>query len=109
MRVLAYVAAGLVGLSTVVAGAASGPEAVGAALGSSLPVIGLFVCALRFASAGPWTRTIAIVCASSMILFGLGALGRGIPSGIVELVLGIVLVVLLSQAQVGKWFRRPQN
>ncbi|MFH8585982.1 hypothetical protein ACH4GP_16465 [Streptomyces celluloflavus] len=108
-RVLAYVAAGLAGLGTVVAGAMAGPAGAGAALGSAIPVIGVFICALRFARSGNGAKVTAIVFASLVILFGLGALGRGIPAGTIQLGLGIAIVATLSQRQSGDWFRRPQR
>ncbi|MFE7612508.1 hypothetical protein [Streptomyces celluloflavus] len=108
-RVLAYVATGLVALGAVVTGAVAGPAGAGAALGSAIPVIGVFICALCFARSGSGARVTAIVFASFMILFGLGALGRGIPAGIVQLGLGIAIVAALSQRQSGDWFRRPRH
>ncbi|MFI1203457.1 hypothetical protein ACH4VR_29175 [Streptomyces sp. NPDC020883] len=105
-RVLAYIAAGVGALGTVVAGAAAGAEAAGAVVGSEFPVIGVSVCAAFFGRLGPGVRITAIVLASLMILFGLGALGRGIPAGIVQLPLGIAIVAALSQRQSGDWFRR---
>ncbi|MER0476837.1 hypothetical protein ABR737_00440 [Streptomyces sp. Edi2] len=108
-RVLAYVAAGLAALGTVVAGVMAGPGAAGAVLGAAMPVIGVFICALRFARSGPWARVTAIVCASFLILFGLGALGRGVPTGIVWLGLGIAIAAALAPRRSGDWFRRPRS
>ncbi|MFF4606514.1 hypothetical protein ACFY12_27755 [Streptomyces sp. NPDC001339] len=106
-RVLAFVAAGFAVLGAVVAGALAGPAAAGAALGSAMPVIGVFTCALCFARSGAGAKVTAIAFAAFMILFGIGALGRGIPAGIVQAGLGIAIVVSLSQRQSGDWFRRP--
>ncbi|MFF8786728.1 hypothetical protein [Streptomyces sp. NPDC015125] len=108
-RVFAYAAAALAVLGSVFAALLSGPVAAGAVLGSQVPVIGVIICALHLASAGPRTRVTAIVCASFMILFGLGALGHGNPAGIVQLGLGGAIVTALSQRQSGEWFRRPRN
>jgi hypothetical protein len=108
-RVLAYVAAGFAALGTALAGVMAGPAGAGAALGSAIPVIGVFICALCFARSGSGAKVTAIVFASFMILFGLGALGRGLPAGIVQLGLGIAIVATLSPRQSGDWFRRPQR
>lgn len=108
-RVLAYVAAGFAALGAVIAGAVAGSQVAGAALGSAMPVIGVFICALCFARSGTGAKVTAIAFASLMILFGIGALGRGIPTGAVQAGLGVAIVASLSQRQSGHWFRRPQR
>ncbi|MGY0061160.1 hypothetical protein ACWY4P_32230 [Streptomyces sp. LZ34] len=102
-QVLFFVMAGLVALGIALAG---DPEKAGAITGASIPVIVGFVCALRFDKSGAGSRTTAIVFASLMIAVGFGAMGQRQPAGLVELVIGIVIVVLLSQRQSAEWFRR---
>lgn len=105
-QVLAFVAAGLALLTAVAAGTLEGPRAVGAAIGATSPVIGVFVCALLFGRAGSGAKVTAIVFASFVILMGVGMMGRGIPLGLVLTGLGIAIVCALSQRQSGVWFRR---
>lgn len=108
-RVMAFVALGLTLFGCVVSAARFGPETSGAALGTNLPVIGVFVCALCFARSGPNARVTAIVFTALMILFGLGALGQQNPGGLFEFGLGIAILVTLCQRRSKEWFHRPHR
>ncbi len=108
-RTLAYVAAGLTVLTALVAGAAAGPRTAGAVMGSQFPALGALICAIRFGTSRSGARITAIVFASLMILFGLGALGNGIPVGIVQTGLGIAIVAALCQHQSRVWFTRTRR
>lgn len=108
-QIMGFVAGGLVVLWSIVTGALAGAEASGRIVGLSLPVIGVFICALLFGRAGSGAKVTGIVFASLMILFGLGALGQRNAGGALMMGLGVAIVVTLSQKQAGYWFRRPNR
>ncbi|MGP3926744.1 hypothetical protein [Streptomyces sp. 8N616] len=107
-QVMFFVLAGLVLVGSAAAGAIAGGEAAGKVIGSNLPVIGGFICALLFGKSGNGARITAIVFGSLMILFGLGALGQEQPAGLLEIACGIVIIVMLGQKQATYWFTRPR-
>ncbi|MGP3999798.1 hypothetical protein [Streptomyces sp. 8N706] len=107
-QVLSFVLAGLVVIGVFVAGAAVGAEAAGKVIGANLPVIGGFICALCFGRSGNGAKVTAIVFASLMVLFGLGALGQRQPAGLLEIACGIVIIVMLAQRPSTFWFTRPR-
>lgn len=108
-RVLAFVLVGLCIIGSIAMGALLGPEAAGQVLGSSLLVLVIGGFALSFRSAGNGARVTVIVLASVQILLFLAAMGRSqSASGILPLAGTIALIVLLSQASAGQWFKRPR-
>ncbi|MDI5974882.1 hypothetical protein [Amycolatopsis magusensis] len=69
----------------------------------------LLICAIKLHQRLPWVRTLALVF--EWITVASGALGLlmtlaqgGVPSGILQLVLGIVVLQSLMKAEVREWF-----
>ncbi|WP_431043860.1 hypothetical protein ACQUSR_19500 [Streptomyces sp. P1-3] len=108
-QVLAFVMAGLLMLACVLNFAGGDPRTAGYVVGAGLPAFGCAICALCFGGAGGGAKVTAIVFGSLMILFGLSAMGQGRPGGLIEVVIGILIVVMLSQRASGEWFRRPRH
>ncbi|WP_051723512.1 hypothetical protein [Streptomyces albus] len=108
-QVILFVAMGLAFVAVVVASAMAGAEASGRAIGSALPVIGAFICALRFNSGGSGVRVTAIVFTSLMILFGMGQAGNGNPAGLLWALLAIPALVLMCLRPSGAWFDRARQ
>jgi hypothetical protein len=81
------------------------PFAMAAAAVMCTPLIGVFLCALRFGASGDGARITAIVFASLLMLFGLVL---PVSAGtLAELGMGIAIVVTLAQRQSAEWFNRP--
>lgn len=109
-QVILFVAMGLAVVGVVVVSSLRGAEASGRMIGSILPLIGAFICALRFNSGGGGVRITAIVFTSLMILFGLGQAGNGDPSGLGwALFFATPVLVLLCLRPSSAWFDRPRQ
>jgi hypothetical protein len=119
-QVLGYIAAGIAAVGLIdrqvlgvvwPAGPSIGiswvlsPFALAVAAAMCAPLIGVFLCALRFGASGDGARITAIVFASFLILFGLVLPGSA--GTLAELGMGIAIVVTLAQRQSVEWFNRP--
>ncbi|MFB7164464.1 hypothetical protein [Streptomyces sp. NPDC056242] len=108
-RTTTYVMVGLALLASVAVGVTEGARGAGAAFGGNIFGVALLVLACFYGRAGRGLRVASIVIASVQILLGLSATMRGNIGGPIALVGAVVMVVLLSQASTGAWFRRPRT
>ncbi|RVU19588.1 hypothetical protein EOT10_29330 [Streptomyces antnestii] len=108
-RTTTYVTVGLALLAAVAVGVTEGPRGAGAAFGGNVFGVALLVLACFYGKAGRWLRVTSLVLASVQIPLGLSGTLRGNIGGLVALVGAVVMVVLLSQASAGEWFRRPRT
>ncbi|MFI9774894.1 hypothetical protein ACIHCV_09290 [Streptomyces sp. NPDC051956] len=108
-RTTTYVMVGLALLASVAVGVTEGARGAGAAFGGNILGVALLVLACFYGRAGRGLRVTSIVIASLQILLGLSGTMRGNIGGPIALVGAIVMVVLLSQASAGAWFRRPRT
>ncbi|KUJ66987.1 hypothetical protein ACZ90_31715 [Streptomyces albus subsp. albus] len=105
-QVLSLVLGGLILLASMALIATDHPYSGGLVIGAGLPGLGCAVCAMFFGSSGSGAKVTAIVFGSIAIFFGLSQLGNERPAGLIEVVIGILIVVMLSQRASGAWFRR---
>jgi hypothetical protein len=108
-RTTTYVMVGLALLASVAVGATEGARGAGAAFGGNIFGVALLVLACFYGKAGRGLRVTSIVIAGLQILLGLSATTRGNIGGPIALVGAVVMIVLLSQASAGAWFRRPRT
>jgi hypothetical protein len=106
VRILLFVVAGLTVLTLIgflLSGQVSA-ESAGLVIWASLPgVIGLVV-ALRLARGGRVRFWVVVVVAALLVLGGLGALGRGDPRGITNLILPGVILFLVTRRPAREFF-----
>lgn len=108
-RTTTFVMVGLALLASVAVGVTDGARGAGAAFGGNIFGVALLVLACFYGRAGRGLRVTSIVIASVQILLGLSGTLRGNIGGPIALVGAVVMVVLLSQASTGAWFRRPRT
>ncbi|MDI2124675.1 hypothetical protein [Yinghuangia seranimata] len=94
---------------TVVAGILNSAFEAGVVLGSALPYLVAPVLGERFGKGRNALRVGSIVCASFMILFGLGLAGRGYPIGLIGVGVSVTAIVYLSRPTARMWFSRPKT
>ncbi|MGX1674111.1 hypothetical protein [Streptomyces sp. NPDC055400] len=100
---------GLALLASVAVGVTEGARGAGAAFGGNVFGVALLALACFYGKAGRGLRVTSIVIAGVQILLGLSATLRGNIGGPIALVGAVVVVVLLSQASAGAWFRGPRT
>ncbi|MER7199211.1 hypothetical protein CG723_38255 [Streptomyces sp. CB01635] len=108
-RTTTFVMVGLALLASVAVGVTEGARGAGAAFGGNILGVALLVLACFYGRAGRGLRVTSIVIASVQILLGLSGTLRGNIGGPIALIGAVVMVVLLSQASTGAWFRRPRT
>ncbi|MFD3560854.1 hypothetical protein ACFWVU_14410 [Streptomyces sp. NPDC058686] len=108
-RTTTYVMVGLALLASVAVGVTEGARGAGAAFGGNIFGVVLLVLACFYGRARRGLRVTSLVVAGVQILLGLSGTLRGNIGGPIALVGAVVMVVLLSQASAGAWFRRPRT
>lgn len=112
--IFAFIAAAtfddLIGSSGTTSADASAMADLGAGVVAVIGVLGLvfaaiaIMLAMKFAGGGSGVRIGTIVYGAFMILFGLLSL----PGGILQMVLGILVVVFVAKSDGNAWFNRPR-
>ncbi|MEU9355104.1 hypothetical protein AB0D65_29920 [Streptomyces griseoloalbus] len=105
-QIVIFATTGLAVLLTVLVAGGSGAYDAGRFAGSYLATAVMCVLAFQYAKAGNGVRVASVVLASLQILFGLSAMGQGIPFGFLWLGSAIAVIVVLSQGSAKQWFRR---
>ncbi|MFD6159937.1 hypothetical protein ACFWF7_43455 [Nocardia sp. NPDC060256] len=101
---------GALGILLVVVAMALGRyELAGGLIAGFLFAIIIAGFALAFGSAGNGVRTTVIVLASIEALFGLAGIGAQLPPGLLGLIVGVTVIITLSRASAGAWFKRPRE
>ncbi|WP_246124517.1 hypothetical protein [Nocardia bhagyanarayanae] len=93
---------------TVAVVVAVDPELAGQLMAGFLLLFVIAGCTLGFGRGGNVLRVTVIVLASIQGLCGLGATAAQLPPGLLGTIVGITIVILLSQKSSGAWFKRPR-
>ncbi|MET7291933.1 hypothetical protein ABZS79_07280 [Streptomyces griseoloalbus] len=107
-QIVIFATTGIAVLLTVLVAGGAGAYSAGRFVGSYLATVVLCILAFQYAKAGNGVRVASIVLASVQILFGLSAMGQGMPLGFLWLGAAVAVTILLSQGSAGQWFRRHQ-